>query len=180
MSSDDHVTRQATGNGQALSLTAAAQRLGVSAHTARWLRLRGELPGVHVEPEHSLQEVGPAERSDKAEQLRNGTGPATILRPTAPTWGEIGALLREKDELIAGLARERDQRVDEKEQQVLQLSGQVGFLQAKLQDAEEQLKLLQAPPSSLDEGSAGGPDSSTEHPPAPDTSRRRWWLRWLQ
>jgi len=46
-----------------------------------------------------------------------------------------------------------------------QLAGQVGFLQAKLQDAERTVALLMAP-------------KDEPEPPA-EPERRPWWKRWI-
>ena len=122
-----------------------APGLGLSEHAARWLRLRGELPN-----EDSIQGGHPqpfkvAHNGSNAKATEYSTPSIYSDQTFSATWKDLRAMLHEKDKLIASLSRERDQRVEEKEQKVQQLSGQVGFLQAKLQDTEKQLKLLQPP-----------------------------------
>jgi len=48
-----------------------------------------------------------------------------------------------------------------------QLAGQVGFLQAKMQDQEQQIALLMAPKD----------EPAPELPAQPE--RRPWWKRWI-
>ena len=60
--------------------------------------------------------------------------------------------------------------VDSLRRENQQLAGQVGFLQAKLQDAQEesqQLRLLMAP------------KDEPAPPPAPEPVKRPWWRRIL-
>lgn len=122
-----------------------APSLGLSEHAARWLRMRGELPnGDSVQGGHP-QPFKLAHDSSNTKPTEYGTPSIYSDQTFSATWKDLRTMLREKDKLIASLSRERDQRVEEKEQKVQQLSGQVGFLQAKLQDTEKQLKLLQHP-----------------------------------
>ena len=55
-----------------------------------------------------------------------------------------------------------------------QLAGQVGFLQAKMQDQERQLALLMAP---KDEPADVTPRAEPEMPVVPDPEHRPWWKR---
>jgi hypothetical protein len=54
------------------------------------------------------------------------------------------------------MVREKDQQLVAANDRITQMAGQLGFLQAQVQERDNQIKLLQAPPDE----------------PAP---QRRWW-----
>ena len=58
-----------------------------------------------------------------------------------------------------------------------QLAGQLGFVQAKLQDAEEQIRLLMAP---KDEPAPKEPEPAPERASETHPPRRTWWQRTLR
>jgi excisionase family DNA binding protein len=80
----------------------------------------------------------------------------------------LAAALALAETLVDQLAAERA-RVAQLEQERFGLAGQLGFLQAQLQAAQEQIKLLAAPRD--DAGPTVGP------PPRPWWERWPWWRR---
>ncbi len=65
-------------------------------------------------------------------------------------------------------------RNDQLQQETSQLYAQLGFVQAKLQDAEEQIRLLMAP-----KDEAVPPSAQTQAgESARNVPRRAWWKLW--
>jgi excisionase family DNA binding protein len=167
-----------------VSVAEAAQALGVGEKTIRRRIQRGELSAVRVERpqghewrvmldpvttrtnghangivQHGDQVV------DRVDQHRTGTvDQVTAALRLAETLAD--QLAHEREQATAQLA-ERDRRITDLEQERFQLAGQLGFYQAQLESAREQIKLLEAPKTS----------SGPEVPSSP-ASRRAWWQFW--
>jgi hypothetical protein len=90
------------------------------------------------------------------------------------------------------LIRDRDELIREKDQTIMELSGRLGFYQARVQSLEEEVKMLSAPIEELaprganyDQPPAETSQPTTSVPSAPDSGverpiRRPWWSfrRW--
>jgi excisionase family DNA binding protein len=117
---------------EGLRLTEAAAQLGVSTDTVRRRIQRGDLSARQLDTK-----FGPAWRV----LLGSAPVPANGLHgnPSPLTDGLHGGTTvgRSVVELVA--------LVDKLQQQNLELAGRLGFLQAELQQRDEQLKALQAP-----------------------------------
>ena len=152
-----------------LSLQEAAERLGVSertiqrriqkgmlhaykADTPRGLVWRVILDGTPVT--HDSKQNGAAVVHDSVPVTHDSTPPA------APNPELLKAL-----DLAEQLRRDNAALVQRNEQ----LAGQLGFIQAKLQDAEEQIRLLMAPQDAR-------PAVPTPQD-APTPGKRAWWRR---
>ncbi len=155
-----------------VSVRQAARQLGVSERTVR-RRIQDELlPALKHETEHGYEWRVPV-----AAITAQGNGaPPLHADPLGGMPVQVGStppppaaeLLRVLD-LVERLHVEQKQEIEQLRRDNQQLAGQVGFLQAKLQDAEEQIRLLSAP---------------TEEPePAPKErelpQRQPWWRRFL-
>ncbi len=153
-----------------VSVRQAARQLGVSERTIR-RRIQDELlPALKHETEHGYEWRVPVAaitaQGNGASTLRADPldgkpvqGGSTPLQPAAE-------LLRVLD-LVERLHDEQKQEIEQLRRDNQQLAGQVGFLQAKLQDAEEQIRLLMAPK-----------DEEPATPPDPGTRPSLWtWLR---
>ncbi len=169
-----------------MSLPQAAERLGISESTARRWVYQGRLPAERVPSSQghgyfyrisvdALDQLGSTDRSKSVSSSKNHRPPligddgppptvtqeepplSTISKGHGPiavdTLGEWGASLRAALDLV----REKDQQVTGLNERIMQISGQVGFLQSENGQLKEQVKLLQAPP--------------------PDEPQRRWWRR---
>ena len=144
-----------------LSLVEAAERLGVSERTVLRRIQKGALSAYKVETPH-----GQAWRIT-LDSTPDSAPPAANVTPTKASvrgdTDETTALVK----LLEDERRERAALVQRNEQ----LAGQVGFLQAKLQDAQEevqQLRLLMAPK-----------DEPAEPEPTAEPVRVSWWRRWF-
>ncbi|MAE28207.1 MAG: hypothetical protein CMJ87_04380 [Planctomycetes bacterium] len=167
---------------QTLSVAAAASRLGVVESTVRrWIK-RGRLVAVRVERPQgheyripldalaTVQAAGISAGNQQASEQGGSRQQAAGTNGAAVSSQTSDAAIRD----ALALVREKDQQFIAAHEQIGQLSGQVGFLQAKLQDSEaqnqqlqDQIKLLQAPPAEQDEGDD----------PDPEPTPRRWWHR---
>ncbi len=159
-----------------LSLTEAAERLGLHPKTVRQRIKDGKLPAVKVDgprgPEwrvypdgvpftdRSRTLDGPSMDSPWTDPTASVESPSADPEPTvnSPSVQGESAVVLEALRLVDSLRRDNQQ-----------LAGQVGFLQAKLQDAQEenqQLRLLMAPK-----------DEPSEPEPPAEPERVRWWKR---
>jgi hypothetical protein len=141
-----------------LSLQEAAERLGISERTM----LRRVKKGV-VKADKADTPRGPVWRVilDGSVAIPDSSA---VHHDSSPVPAMADALQDALD-LAAQLQRENAAIVSRNEQ----LAGQVGFLQAKLQDAERQIALLSAPKDDA--------PSAAEQAPAQSNSLRRWWKR---
>ena len=139
-----------------LSVTEAAVLLGVSERTV-WRRIKaGKLPTVETADGVRVRRPGTDRQVTDTVSVTNDTSTDSDRHTTdSPSGPEVLALVQ----LVDRLQRENQQ-----------LAGQLGFVQAKLQDAEEQIRLLMAP---QDERPAV---PAPQDAPAP---RRPWWKRWI-
>jgi hypothetical protein len=194
--------------GEWLGLAEAAERLGCSVDTLRRRIKRQEVEARQVPTKH-----GPAW------QLRLGPwGVQTGMRTVGRTVGtaaegpqgadgrhaypghvdggqEGGQPVQDESEVALAVGPALVQLVDRLQRENLFLAGQVGFLQAKLQTAEDTIRLLQAPGDDAPEdppvpGPAGEPPADLEAAPAPTAAASGdldeppgWWRRvlaWLR
>ena len=154
-----------------------------SVESARRAGARGQAPAVQPAP-IAQQATPSADRSSGSiGQAADRVPP--IQPPESP--GQTDAVpvhdhVREQvtDEVTTQVIEARDATPEltalvsllkEKDQQVMQLSGQVGFLQGQLQQAQETIRLLEAPQPQT----AAAPQDSDSRP-APRQSSR-WWHR---
>lgn len=165
-----------------VSVAEAAQVLGVGEKTIRRRIQRGELSAVRVERPQGhewrilLDPV--TTRSDgHTGSLGQHADPVTVQveQDKAETCDQVTAALRLAETLTEQLAHEREQaaalltgrdrRIAELEQERFHLAGQLGFYQAQLEAAREQIKLLETPkPDPAGVGVAA--------------ERRPWWQFW--
>ena len=141
-----------------VSVTEAAVLLGVSERTV-WRRIKaGKLPTV--ETADGVRVRLPADDRQVTDTAPGLTDtPTDIDRQATDSLGgpEVLALVQ----LVDRLQRENQQ-----------LAGQLGFVQAKLQDAEEQIRLLSAPKESEIS------NALEKSQPAP-AQRAPWWRRFF-
>lgn len=181
-----------TGTGQWLPIAEAARRLGITTDAIRkrissgamrgrrddgtrywlvWLPL-DVIPVAAPEPPEP-----PPEGRDLAPETLPGVSPAAPDVPPEP-----GALPPERapeddrtPDAVAALARglEQSMRLVEKlQEENRNLAGQLGFREAQLQQANETIRVLQAPPPEV-------PPDMAVAPPEPPEQPRRWWDWWL-
>ena len=139
-----------------VSLVEAAERLGVSERTVLRRIQKGMLPAYKIETPH-----GQAWRIT----LDSTPDSASPAAPAPPAKVSVRGDTHETQALLKLLEDERRERgalVQRNEQ----LAGQVGFLQAKMQDQDRQIALLMAPK-----------DEPEPEPAQPE--RRPWWKRWI-
>jgi len=138
-----------------VSLVEAAERLGVSERTVLRRIQKGMLPAYKIETPH-----GQAWRIT-LDSTPDSASPAAPVPPAKVSvrgdTHETQALLK----LLEDERRERGALVQRNEQ----LAGQLGFTQAKLQEAERTVALLMAPK-----------DEPAPEPPA-EPERVSWWRR---
>ena len=134
--------------GEWVSLQEAAQRLGVSIDTVRRRAKAKELPSRQT----------PMPQGFRWEVFLAGTY-ADAGSENGEHRSHVGE--RPTRSLEAALAL-----IDKLTQQNVQLAGQVGFLQGKLEDAQARLLLLEAPKIEPGNGTAG------------ETAKRPWWKFW--
>ena len=139
---------------EGLSVQEAAKVLGVHEKTVRHRIRTGELHAVKVpRPQGFEWHVYLDGRPPEQVELPSPQVSVQLDSPTShmnrpPGQGDNGELVR----LVEKLHDENRQ-----------LAGQVGFLQAKLQDAQERIKILEAP------------KDETAAPPEQVKKRRPWW-----
>ena len=143
-----------------LTLAEAASRLGVSVYTVRRQVKRGELEAEQVATPHGL-----AWRV----RLSNLPGDMVTLTNEAEQVAQgstMVELIRLIDQYRAAEERHR--------QELMELSGRVGYFQAQLEQARETIRALEAPRSADVD-----PDATSGAEAAPDASKRPRWRRWL-
>jgi excisionase family DNA binding protein len=175
-----------------VTIAEAAQLLGVGEQTIRRRIKRGELvaeqitrpqghawrvrldDGVTRSPDQVNGHVRAPDQilttsADQVDQVLTRTPDQVIDQVSAGDPGpHLAAALALAGSLVDQLAAERA-RVAALEHERFGLAGQLGFLQAQLQAAQEQIKLLAAPTS---------PHGDTQESTRVD-SPRPWWERWL-
>lgn len=163
----------------------AAQIAGVNVRTVRRWASAGRVPAMS-RAHRLLVDLDAVRRLATAgtdDEGMPGTIPddpagAPDSRDTGPGVEALIDYLRDKDDVIDRLHREN-----------LELSGRLGFFQAKVQTLEEQVRLLSAPvrvanePVGNSEAPASTPPTTTPAPGAPDAAsqpplRRPWWAFW--
>jgi hypothetical protein len=152
------------------SVAEAAEHFGVTPRAVRRYIERGQLAAKRLRTAKGIEwritsldlRRPPADSTNHAEDLRDESGddrgqpqmaedlPEPAQESASPSPQENAPLLRAL-EMIA----ERDRRIAELEEVRFQLAGQIGFYQAQLQAAQEEIKLLGAP-----------------------RPRRPWWAFW--
>ena len=170
-----------------LSVQEAAEALGVTPKTIRRRIKQGALQGfkqptsqgyewrVRLDGQvdaHAVQVDAPT-----AEVGREMDTPAPPLGGLVDTQGAAEVALKALT-VLEHIQQEHRAEVEELRRENQQLAGQLGVVQAKLQDAEEQIRLLMAPkepepepPSAQNHAAA---DSAHVRESAP---RRSWWAR---
>ena len=173
-----------------VSVPEAAERLGVSERTIRRRIKDGEIRATSVETpqghiwridpaslpvhpalspggverrpadatRHTGQEDGTAQQgSESTRRASDAARQAADMPPGTPELMKMLEIVEEDRRLIDRLQRDNQQ-----------LAGQLGFVQAQLQQAQERIKLLEAP---KDE-----PEPAREPEPTP-VQRAPWWKR---
>jgi excisionase family DNA binding protein len=162
-------------DGRALSIKEAAEHFGVSERTIRRRIADGEYTTSKVQTPHGpkvLIHLGdtPDVTSDSGTVTSDVTRDVTSDNPLSTVDSETNAALLRSLELVEMQQR----KIDQLGSLNTQLAGQVGFLQAKLQDAEERIRLLEAPKEP--EGETPAPQPEPEQPQA---DRSPWW-QWVR
>ncbi len=144
-----HVTGSSGQRDGSFTVKDAAARLGVSERTIR-RRIKDRVIDAQQVPtaqgyEWRVYLDTPAVQVDTPSTRHAGKVGGTPVQPAGTPAPELMKAL----EMVDRLQRENQQ-----------LAGQLGFVQAKLQDAEEQIRLLMAP----------------QDAPAP---KRAWWWKWI-
>ncbi len=146
---------------EGFSVKEAAQALGISEKTVRNRIQAGTLPAIKAtRPQGYEWRVFPAGVPTEIASV------VQVVPDPRHVEGQVAPDPEEKTTELARLLEKMyadNQRLAEVN---AQLSGQVGFLQAKLQDAEEQIRLLMAPQE---------PELVPQDAPA----KRPWWRRFL-
>ena len=165
----DQVTHQADGS---VSLDEAAQQLGISDRTVRRRIKEGTLAAYKLEtPRGQVWRIylpgTPADQGMPPRRHGDQDGgdlpaPAAVVDTTSVSDANTSPELLKALDLIERLQHQHAEALEQAHRENSQLAGQVGFLQAKLQDAEEQIRLLMAP---------------KEAPPIESEQRRPWWRR---
>ncbi len=133
----------------ALTPAEAAVRLGVSERTV-WRRIKaGKLQAEHTTDGVRVLLTHTASVDDRQASVASDTVSDAVTDSLQPE------LMKALD-MVSELTRRNEQ-----------LAGQVGFLQAKMQDQDRQIALLMAPK-----------DEPAPEPPA-EPERRPWWRRLL-
>ena len=171
---DTHQAAQTAQLEGSLSIQEAAIHFGVAEKTIRRRIKNGALRAVkhpiaegfewRVYPESS-QDNGAVHAPQEATHTTVGEGTQGGQDMREPPFllvlETIERIQREHTEVVEHLRHDNAQLASRNEQ----LAGQVGFLQAKLQDAERQIALLSAPKD----------EALQPVEPAPAASRRPWW-----
>jgi hypothetical protein len=135
-----------------LTLAQAAGKLGISIYTVRRQVKRGELEAQQVATRHGLTWL-----------VRVGELP-----------GDLPTVSNEPEQVAQALdTRELLRMLDQRDQTIMELAGRVGFLQAELRTAREQLALL--PPA---EPAEVAPTATPEPEATPGAAQRAWWRFW--
>lgn len=145
------VPEDTTGNKRKVTVAEAAAILGITDRGVRWKIQHDQLEAVQEGKRRYV--LLPAVPEAQVEERKEGT--------EAVTGSESGSAGSVPASDLLNLIREKDQRI-------LELSGQLGYLQSQLDTAREQLKLL-APPAE-DQPTASRESSGEDRP-------RRWWRR---
>ena len=155
-----------------LSVQEAADCLGVTAKTVRRRIKQGTLRSfkmptsqgfewrVQLDPQDGHVDTRPSTLGDHVDIREVDSGVQVPTHPTAPVAEVLKAL-----DLAEQLRRDNAALVARNEQ----LAGQVGFLQAKVQDQERQIALLMEPQDEM-------ADVTPEKPPV-EPERVGWWRR---
>jgi len=155
--------------GEWLTLAEAAERLGISIYTVRRQAKRGELKARQVATRHGLAwQVS----------LGNLPGVAPTVSST-PNQAAESHIVPELLYLIERLQADYRASAERHQQQVMELSGRLGFMQAELQQAREQLALMapkEEPPGNLSRRMTGFPAPEPEAAPGP--AQKPWWRFW--
>jgi excisionase family DNA binding protein len=142
----------------------AAARLGISERTVQRRLKQGTLKGYKVDTGRG--EVWRVVLDDMA-----ATAPAPdVMTPVSPRHDDVMAssVAEFAHAVIDELRDEYRDEIERLRRENQQLAGQLGFTQAKLQEAEKQIALLMAPK-----------DEPESAPPA-EPARVSWWKRWLR
>jgi hypothetical protein len=166
MTNDDHNDDHAAPNDdQSLSIEEAAQHYGVSPPTIRRRIKERKLAAFQRPTERGFEwRVLPDQSVAKDDHNVDQIDDQNVDHPNDTPPAAPAPELMKALELADQLRRDNAALVQRTEQ----LAGQVGFLQAKLQSAEEQIRLLSAP---KDE-----PEPAREPEPEP-VQRAPWWKR---
>ena len=169
-----------------LTIKEAAAHFGVSERTIqRWIAAGQLQPVERVPMEHGLQvfihvddtpDVTADVTIDSTPDTAIVTGDTQADQGRTPVvTGDIGLLAVLQTELER--VHEDNRRVHEDNRrlhdQALQLAGQVGYLQAELQQAREQIRLLTMAKNEPE--LPAEPPQPVEQPP----KRAPWWRRWF-
>ena len=173
-----------------ITVREAAARLDVSRDTVLRRLNGGKLVGEKTRSRYGQQwRVRWPPPSELPQDTATSEAPLhrTAAPPSEPTVQQFGgsseALATAIEKAITAALDRSDERKDaalhEKDERIMELSGQVGFLQAQLEAARDELKLLQPPPENEPEASDSNEPSESATAPA-STQKRRWWLLWLR
>jgi hypothetical protein len=160
---DTHKGAQGSQLEGSLSIQEAALFYGVAEKTIRRRIKTGALRAV----QHPIAEGFEWRVYPEGTHSGNGTvdppheGPHT----SPPAGTQVDPTIAKALELIERMHADQTEELERLRRENQQLAGQVGFVQAKLQDAEEQIRLLMAP--------------KDEPTPATAPERRPWWKRLL-
>ena len=173
----DELTHQADGS---VSLDEAAHQLGISERTVRRRIKEGTLAAYKMEtPRGEVWRIYlPGTPADleapprrQADQDGGDLPPsAAVVDTTLLSSASTSRDLQKALELIEHLHREHAEAMERAYRENQQLAGQVGFLQARVQEQERQIALLMAP---KDEP-APAPQEPEQAP-----AQRPWWRRFL-
>ena len=157
-----------------VTIAEAASILGVSDDTIRRRLKRGELEGRQVPTQH-----GPAWRI----RLSDAEAAVRTVRAAEPRPAE-GQPLAELVRLVEHLQAENRAMVERLQEENRNLAGQLGYYQAKLHQAEDTIRALEAPreaPADAPESRPGGPERAESGGMVPESSPAPsgpWWRRW--
>jgi len=148
----------------------AAALLGISERTVQRRLKQGALQGYKLDTGR-----GEVWRVVLGDMTARATKPPDVMAVTTPgvdvTTPDIAEFAHA---VIDELRQEYRDELEHLRRENQQLAGQLGFTQAKLQEAERTMAILMAP---KDEPADVTPRTEPEMPAVPDPKHRPWWKR---
>ena len=148
-------------SGRSLSLAEAAEHLGVSERTVLRRIRKGQLQAHKADTPYGpgwrvTLDISPDGAPSTVPTTPDNMPTTGDTAPTSPEFMKMLEIVEEDRRLIDRLQRENQQ-----------MAGQLGFMQAKLQEAEKTIALLMAPKD----------EPLAEPEPPADPVRVSWWRR---
>ena len=150
---------------ESLSLAEYAALVGLSVKTVRRKVRNGEIAAELIDGPHGPEYRVAHPTQETGQGAQQGTLPERV-----PTMGNLEPLLGRLDTLMS--------MVDRLSRENLELAGRCGFLQAKLQDAEAEIRLLKAPAETSTIEANHSAEAMNGGAGATVQPTRPWWKFW--